>query len=297
MQFGIVAAGDPPRPSSVNAGATFTDAPTAGGAAAGMAFCPIHGQMDPTWSRCPHCLKEGREGRLLTPSSGVPRRETANVAQSAAPPTMPPPMAVAPPEPPAPMPPPAPVRRQPPPMVAPVAQHVPPMIAPAQAAPPQYAQAGAPAPPAAYPQAEPPAPPRIESYQPSPPPALPGAPHFGVDRPISSVGQTFAIRRRPRMLSYLIEKEGEQVGRVFQLEEDVTDIGRDPRNHIAVNDVMVSGFHARVERAPDGSIIVIDRGSTNGSRLNGEPLTEPRVLDENDEISVGNTTLVLKVVS
>jgi pSer/pThr/pTyr-binding forkhead associated (FHA) protein len=117
------------------------------------------------------------------------------------------------------------------------------------------------------------------------------------DRPASSVGQTFVIRRRPRSLAFLIEKEGEQIGRVLQLEPDVTDIGRDPRNHVVVSDVLVSGFHARVERGPDGGFVITDRGSTNGSRVNGEPLNTPRAIDENDEVGIGNTTLVLKVVT
>src|SRR5687768_1008926 len=26
--------------------------------------CPIHGPLDPSWTRCPYCLREGREGRL-----------------------------------------------------------------------------------------------------------------------------------------------------------------------------------------------------------------------------------------
>ena len=114
---------------------------------------------------------------------------------------------------------------------------------------------------------------------------------------MSSVGQTFVIRRKPRSLAFLIEKEGEQVGRVFQLERDVTDLGRDPRNHIVVSDVLVSGFHARVERGMDGGFTITDRGSTNGTRLNGEPLNGSRSLSENDEVGIGNTTLVLKVVS
>jgi len=110
------------------------------------------------------------------------------------------------------------------------------------------------------------------------------------------VGATFVIRRRTRVLAYLIEKEGEAVGRVSQLEDSVTDAGRDPRNHIVLGDVLVSGFHLRVEREPDGSFMAEDRGSTNGTLLNGLPLSEPRPLMENDEIRVGNTTLVLKLV-
>lgn len=99
------------------------------------------------------------------------------------------------------------------------------------------------------------------------------------------------------MLAYLIEREGEAVGRVHQLEEDVTDVGRDPTNHITISDVQISAFHARIERGPDGSFLLHDRSSTNGTFLNGEQLTEMRQLAENDAVRLGNTTLVLKIVS
>jgi hypothetical protein len=117
------------------------------------------------------------------------------------------------------------------------------------------------------------------------------------DLPRSSVGATFAIRRKPRVLAYLIEREGEALGRVHQLEEDVTDIGRDPRNHIVLGDVQISGFHARVERVPDGSFLVHDRNSTNGTYVNGEQVKEMRQINENDVVRMGTTTLVLKMVS
>jgi pSer/pThr/pTyr-binding forkhead associated (FHA) protein len=117
------------------------------------------------------------------------------------------------------------------------------------------------------------------------------------DLPRSSVGATFAIRRKPRVLAYLIEREGEALGRVHQLEEDVTDIGRDPRNHIVLGDVQISGFHARVERVPDGSFLVHDRNSTNGTFVNGEQIKEMRPIGENDVVRLGTTTLVLKMVS
>ena len=40
-----------------------------------------------------------------------------------------------------------------------------------------------------------------------------------------------------------------------------------------------------------------DRNSTNGSFVNDEPLTTVRPLVENDQLRVGNTILVLKVVA
>jgi len=86
------------------------------------------------------------------------------------------------------------------------------------------------------------------------------------------------------------------MGRVHQLEEDVTDIGRDPRNHIVLTDVQISGFHARVERGPDGGFLIHDRNSTNGTFVNGEQIKEMRQIGENDILRLGTTTLVLKTV-
>jgi hypothetical protein len=217
---------------------------TAAGPTTPARVCPIHGPLDPSWTRCPYCLKEGREGRLPSGPVGL-ETQRADIA------------------------PPAPTA-------------VPPRMEPAESIVPSVPSGAAPGPAAM-------------------PPAMPspsaGAAPQAPDLPRSSVGATFAIRRRPRVLAYLIEKEGEAIGRVHQLDDDVTDIGRDPRNHIVLSDVMISGFHARVERGPDGAFIVQDRQSTNGTSLNGEPLTDMRPLNENDELKLGNTALVLKVVS
>lgn len=214
------------------------------------AVCPIHGAMDPTWTRCPQCIREGRDGRLVpAPTPPVTGAGRAGAEPASTPPARPSG---------------GPVIREtvPPPDVAPAAR------------------------------------PAAEMGPVSGPPPEPGRPPAPpAERPVSSVGGTVVIRRRPRMLAYLIEKEGEQVGRVFQVEHDVTDIGRDPRNHVVISDVHVSGFHARLERLPNGEFTVQDRGSSNGSRLNGEPLTSPRPMRENDELSIGKTTLVLKIVT
>jgi hypothetical protein len=235
--------------------------------------CPIHGPLDPSWTRCPYCLREGREGRLASGPIG-----SVKLGQSAAQ------------------------------VAAPQSALVPP--AASQTAPPEQA-AMAPR-VESQPEPLPPTPPRMEppeaivpaapqpAAQPPPPPPAAGPARSGPgssnDLPRSSVGATFAIRRRPRVLAYLIEREGEEVGRVHQLEDDVTDIGRDPRNHIVLTDVLVSGFHARVERAPDGGFFVQDRKSTNGTFVNEEQLSGMRPLDENDALRLGNTTLILKMV-
>lgn len=205
--------------------------------------CPVHGPLDPSWTRCPYCLKEGREGRLPSGPVGI--------------------------------------RHDPPPAPPDIEAEIEAVSVAPRMEPPEAIVPAAPPEPQPVPLAPPPVMP--------PPPRAP-------DLPQSSVGATFAIRRRPRVLAYLIEKAGEAVGRIHQLDDDVTDIGRDPRNHIVLTDVMISGFHARVERGPDGRFMAQDRGSTNGSFLNEEPLTEIRIMGENDALRMGNTTLVLKVV-
>lgn len=223
------------------------------------AVCAIHGEMDPTWSRCPQCLREGREGRLQTQSGHI----------------FPPPPALA--------------GEQSPAINPPL------MERPAPSAPPPPAPAPAPAAPVVAELA----PPVTAAPEPAAPPPAPSAPasERALPRQPSSVGATVVIGRRSRGLAFLIEKEGDQVGRVFQLEQrDPTNIGRDPLNTVVVNDPLVSGFHARLDPMGDGRYVYTDRGSTNGSRLNGEPVTQPRVLAEDDEIGIGGTTLVLKLV-
>lgn len=233
--------------ASVVAAGGLAAAPRVGGvqpdSGSAPRVCPTHGPLDPSWTRCPYCLKEGREGRL--PSGAVGLAPPGSMAS-------------------------------PPIMDAPALSGgvAPPRMEPAESVVPSTPPNDAPEP------VRPPVP----------------APRAGIDQPRSSVGATFAIRRRARVLAYLIEKAGDEVGRVHQLDDDVTDIGRDPRNHVVLNDVVISGFHARVERGPDGGFVVQDRNSTNGSFLNDEQLTTSRRIEENDELRMGNTVLVLKVV-
>ncbi|HLG71613.1 MAG TPA: ABC transporter transmembrane domain-containing protein, partial [Chloroflexota bacterium] len=94
-------------------------------------------------------------------------------------------------------------------------------------------------------------------------------------------------RARPR----LIVTEGENVGRSFTLNEQFTGIGRHPANDIVLPDRRVSGYHARIERTSDGRYMVGDSGSTNGTRLNGAPITQPAELHPGDVLSVGSTSL------
>jgi ABC transport system ATP-binding/permease protein len=69
---------------------------------------------------------------------------------------------------------------------------------------------------------------------------------------------------------------------VFELARDVMVIGRDEDVDIRVEEALVSRFHARIERRA-GAHVVVDLGSTNYTRVNGQVVREQE-LQDGDEI-------------
>jgi hypothetical protein len=78
-------------------------------------------------------------------------------------------------------------------------------------------------------------------------------------------------------------------GRRIELGDDPVTIGRLPECEVALNDPNVSRRHAEVRRQ-GLEYVVVDLGSTNGTRVNGAGVRERRLADR-DEIEVGNTNL------
>jgi catechol 2,3-dioxygenase-like lactoylglutathione lyase family enzyme len=76
-------------------------------------------------------------------------------------------------------------------------------------------------------------------------------------------------------------------GRRIEIGEGPVSIGRSPNSDIAVPDPNVSRHHAEVRRDHTG-FVVVDLGSTNGTKVNGAGVKERR-LDDGDEIMVGTT--------
>ena len=70
-------------------------------------------------------------------------------------------------------------------------------------------------------------------------------------------------------------------------------IGRAGDNDLVARDVRVSRHHGRIA-GRRGTLVYQDLGSTNGSKVNGEQVTEV-VLGVGDQLQVGDTTLVLQV--
>jgi pSer/pThr/pTyr-binding forkhead associated (FHA) protein len=78
----------------------------------------------------------------------------------------------------------------------------------------------------------------------------------------------------------------ESQGRIgYEFTEDLITIGRAPDNMIVIEDPSVSSRHAQFERAGDNYRLK-DLGSTNGTRVNGLPVTET-LLRYDDRIRFG----------
>ena len=70
-------------------------------------------------------------------------------------------------------------------------------------------------------------------------------------------------------------------------------LGRGSECGLVVDDPLVSRAHAQLLVVPDG-LRLADLGSRHGTVLNGEPLTEPRLVRSGDVIGVGGTLLVVR---
>ena len=79
-------------------------------------------------------------------------------------------------------------------------------------------------------------------------------------------------------------------GERITLGQEVVTIGRLPSSTIPVNDANVSRAHAEV-RATGSVFVLVDLGSTNGTKVNGTRIQGERALSDGDIVSAGNTHL------
>ncbi|MEA2609285.1 MAG: hypothetical protein QOJ75_1528, partial [Chloroflexota bacterium] len=82
--------------------------------------------------------------------------------------------------------------------------------------------------------------------------------------------------------------------RYLTIGADGLTIGRSDDNDLVARDSRVSRHHGRVA-GRRGTLVYLDLGSTNGSTVNGDPVTEV-VLGVGDRLEVGGTTIVVEGV-
>ncbi|MBI2897375.1 MAG: GGDEF domain-containing protein [Deltaproteobacteria bacterium] len=98
----------------------------------------------------------------------------------------------------------------------------------------------------------------------------------------------------PQKIPLLLVIAGERVGTRCRLSSPVI-AGRDPTADLPLRDAGVSWHHARFEHREDGSTVVQDMGSTNGTFLDGTRVQEA-LLDDGDQIRLGTTVLKFELV-
>lgn len=107
----------------------------------------------------------------------------------------------------------------------------------------------------------------------------------------------------PKAVQYLANVQKVTVSRLilvtdggetsFPLTGETYTLGRHKNNDISVSDPKVSSFHARIDRSPEGFVLV-DLGSRNGTFVNGKRI-ESNVLKTGDEVRLGTARLLYKV--
>jgi hypothetical protein len=87
--------------------------------------------------------------------------------------------------------------------------------------------------------------------------------------------------------------DGAFVGRTYPVPPGATTVGRAPDNDIVIDSPDVSRRHARIESGA-GGIRVHDLNSTNGTRINGDPIRISDI-DPRDEIAFGGQRFAIEI--
>jgi hypothetical protein len=99
--------------------------------------------------------------------------------------------------------------------------------------------------------------------------------------------------RRGQLVVLRADETGLEPGTSYPL-LPLTSLGRAPSNTITLNDAFASAEHALV-MLRGGQWWLEDRGSSNGTLLNGYRVEEPVVLSTGDVISVGQIELKIEL--
>ena len=77
----------------------------------------------------------------------------------------------------------------------------------------------------------------------------------------------------------------EKILKTYAFTQDVVEIGRIPTADVFIDNTGISRYHTRIEKSIGGPYVVKDLGSTNGTYVNDERISE-KVIEDNDVISI-----------
>ena len=90
--------------------------------------------------------------------------------------------------------------------------------------------------------------------------------------------------------AYILFLSGHKQGKLFELSEDHTTVGRGDDSSITINDQRVSRHHFEIYME-DGTPVIADMGSTNGTYVNGQRITR-QALKNGDKIQISSSTII-----
>lgn len=99
-----------------------------------------------------------------------------------------------------------------------------------------------------------------------------------------------AVAALPAGSALLIVQRGPNTGARFLLDHEVTNAGRSPKADIFLDDVTVSRRHSQFLAGENGTHIVRDSGSLNGTYVNHERVDQAE-LHAGDEVQIGKYRL------
>src|SRR5262249_5018207 len=78
---------------------------------------------------------------------------------------------------------------------------------------------------------------------------------------------------------------------ILEITKPIITIGRGNANDLVLNDSSVSRFHCVVKQQDNGTVVIADRGSTNGVRLNGKAIEQETQIQNGDVAHIGLFTI------
>ncbi len=107
-------------------------------------------------------------------------------------------------------------------------------------------------------------------------------------RPIKSADMRSSALPESKPFAYLISQTSHP--KRYAITSAIWRIGRSRENEMVLDDISISRRHAEIQRGADGMFTLIDRGSRNGTFINGQQVKK-RPLLEGDMIEVGDIVL------
>lgn len=111
----------------------------------------------------------------------------------------------------------------------------------------------------------------------------------------SNPDRTILINKKKDALAWIIKIDKNKIQKKYRLIDGITTIGRSSRSDIVIDSEEISEIHARIIK--EGKVFkIIDLGSLNGTFLNNKKVNTPKVLKDNDEITVSSIKFIFKKV-